>query len=117
MIVIVVVVVSRFSGWGLELFSQCPYLLGDFRLRGYVRLIRVSRALYSSCSLVLRYVVIVKSAHGYHTLTSCSVVNVFPLIGLITRCHIPCMHISENLCVSSCAPSEELMLYAQLFPT
>ena len=59
----------------------------------------------------------VTSFHGYHTSISWPGANVRPLTGLISRCHIPCMRSSENLCVSSCAPSDELILYAQLFPT
>ena len=59
----------------------------------------------------------VNSRHGYHTIISYPGATVFPLIGLIKRCHIPFMRNSENLCVSSCAPCDELMLYARFSPT
>lgn len=59
----------------------------------------------------------VKSFHGYHTLISCPGATVCPRIGLIKRCHIPCIHSSEKLCVSSWAPSDELILHAQFFST
>lgn len=58
-----------------------------------------------------------KYLHGYHTLISCPGATDFPHIGSINRCHVPFIHSSANLCVSSWAPSDELILYAQFLPT